>query len=285
MSAPQNVIALIFDFDDTLTDDSTTQLLEANGIDTRDFWGRRVAERVQDGWDNALAYLNAILEEALPGRPLENLTNKRLGELGATLPFYQGLPELFTDLQNICDEHRISRPAIEFFIVSGGLEAVVRGSSIARHFTGIWGSCFEEVDGRVARIRNAISFTEKTKYIYAINKGIENEVRRDPYAVNRAVAQENRRVPFGNMIYVGDGLTDVPCFSLIQNAGGSAFGVFDPQKKDSPKKAWEQLVAPHRVSTMNSPRYGAKDDLGSLLRAAVHQVCIKMDLRTQMPIS
>src|SRR6187455_75376 len=105
MSAPQNVIALIFDFDDTLTDDSTTRLLEANGIDTRDFWGRRVAERVQDGWDNALAYLNAILEEALPGRPLENLTNKRLGELGATLPFYQGLPELFTDLQNICDEH------------------------------------------------------------------------------------------------------------------------------------------------------------------------------------
>ena len=131
MSAPQNVVALIFDFDDTLTDDSTTRLLEEHGIDTREFWGRRVAERVQDGWDNALAYLNLILEEAIPGRPLENLTNERLEELGAGLPFYQGLPELFTDLQSICNEHRISRPAIEFYIVSGGLEAVVKGSSLA----------------------------------------------------------------------------------------------------------------------------------------------------------
>jgi len=87
------------------------------------------------------------------------------------------------------------------------------------------------------------------------------------------------------VIYVGDGLTDVPCFSLIQKAGGTAFGVFDPQKKGSPKKAWEQLVAPHRVSTMNSPRYGPTDDLGALLRAAVKQICIQMDLRTQMPIS
>ena len=74
--------------------------------------GRRVAERVQDGWDNALAYLNLILEETLPGRPLADLTNKKLEELGASLPFYQGLPELFGDLQNICNEHRISRPAI-----------------------------------------------------------------------------------------------------------------------------------------------------------------------------
>jgi phosphoserine phosphatase len=74
MSAPQNVVALIFDFDDTLTDDSTTRLLEAHGIDTRESCGRRVADRVQD---NALAYLNLILEETLPGRPLENLTNKK----------------------------------------------------------------------------------------------------------------------------------------------------------------------------------------------------------------
>jgi hypothetical protein len=239
---------------------------------------------VQDGWDNALAYLNLILEETADGRPLENLTNQKLSDLGRALTFYQGLPEIFTDLRGICEEHRISRPAIEFYIVSGGLEAVVKSSSIANHFSGIWGCCFEEVDGCVARIRNAISFTEKTKYIYAINKGIENEVRRDHYAVNRFVAADNRRIPFSNMIYVGDGLTDIPCFSLIQNAGGSAFGVFDPQKRDAPKKAWEQLVSPHRVATMNSPKYGEKDDLGSLLRAAVHQICLRMDLRTQMPI-
>jgi hypothetical protein len=92
---------------------------------------------------------------------------------------------LFTDLQSICNEHRISRPAIELYIASGGLEAVVRGSSLAKYFTGIWGCCFHEVDGRVGRIRNAISLTENTKYIYAINKGIENEVRRGRVAEMR----------------------------------------------------------------------------------------------------
>lgn len=286
MGAPQNVIALIFDFDDTLTDDSTTRLLEMHGVDIQDFWGRRVAELVADGWDNALAYLSLILDETGKGRPLENLTNSRLREIGQTLKFYTGLPQLFFDLQAITSEHPMSRPAIEFYCISGGLEEIIQGSSIARFFTGFWGCRFDEKDGRVHRIRNAISFTEKTKYVYAINKGIANIVRERQYAVNEDVAHENRRIPMNQMIYVGDGLTDVPCFSLIQKTGhGKAFGVFDPQKKGSPKKAWEKLVTPQRVATLNSPKFGEHDDLGALLRAAVRQICIGMDLRTQMPMT
>jgi phosphoserine phosphatase len=210
VSVPQNVIALIFDFDDTLTDDSTTRLVEMHGIDSMDFWSRRVAELVRDGWDNALAYLNLILDETAPGRPLENLTNRKLHELGAGLTFYNGLPQLFYDLQTIASEHRIARPAVEFYVISGGLEEVIKGSSIAKYFSGTWGSCFEESNGCVRRIRNAISFTGKTKYIYAINKGIADEVRRHQYAVNQMVRAEDRRIPMSNMIYVGDGLTDVP---------------------------------------------------------------------------
>jgi hypothetical protein len=236
MSAPQNVIALVFDFDDTLTDDSTTRLLEIYGIDARNFWTKLVAPLVNDGWDNALAYLNLILDEAAPGRPLESLTNARLREIGADLAIYNGLPQLFDDLQVITAEHRMTRPAVEFYIVSGGLEEVIKGSTIAKHFSGIWGCRFDEINGRIGRVRNAISFTEKTKYIYAINKGMHDDVRRDQYSVNRMVKPEDRRIPMSNMIYVGDGLTDVPCFSLIQNQGGTAFGVFDPQKQGSPKK-------------------------------------------------
>src|SRR5262245_17437853 len=156
VSVPQNVIALVFDFDDTLTDDSTTRLLEAHGIDARDFWGRRVAALVNEGWDNALAYLNIILDETASGRPLAGLSNAALQELGESLTFYDGLPQLFDDLRQIVNEHRISRPGIEFYIVSGGLEEVVKASSIAKHFTSIWGCCFDEVDGQVRRIRNAI---------------------------------------------------------------------------------------------------------------------------------
>src|SRR5438445_148958 len=83
------------------------------------------------------------------------------------------------------------------------------------------------------------------------------------------------------MIYVGDGLTDVPCFSLLEKQGGVGFGVFDPRKKDSPKKAWEKLVMPSRVKMIGAPSFRELDVLGSLLRTAVDSICTAMDLRTQ----
>ena len=85
------------------------------------------------------------------------------------------------------------------------------------------------------------------------------------------------------MIYVGDGLTDVPCFSLLEKHEGVAFGVFDPTKEGSPKVAFEKLVAPNRVKTMNAPKYGEMDELGALLRGAIRKMCIDIDLKTQSP--
>lgn len=83
------------------------------------------------------------------------------------------------------------------------------------------------------------------------------------------------------MIYIGDGFTDVPCFSMLDKFGGKGFGVFDPRKPGSSKKAWEKLMVPKRVTAMNSPRYGEDDDLGALLRAAVRTICVDMEVRTQ----
>jgi hypothetical protein len=134
-------------------------------------------------------------------------------------------------------------------------------------------------------VANIISFTEKTKYLFAINKGITyEESRKKPFAVNDFVAPENRRIPFENMIYIGDGLTDVPCFSLLDKAGGKGFGVFEPKKKGDPKKAWEQLVMPRRVTTLVPPQYGPEDALGSLLRVAVDSICTGIDLKTQQAV-
>jgi len=278
--APQNVIAVIFDFDDTLTDESTTKLLEAHGMDPREFWGIRQSELIRAGWDPAIAYLKLMLDETAEGKPLVGLSNKTLREFGAKLEFYQGIPELFDELHALAREHRSSNPVVEFYIVSSGLEEIIRGTKYAHYFTEIWGCRFSEEKGRISQIMNSVSFTEKTKFIYAINKGFL-DVRTNPYRVNEAVIQSDRRVPFQNMIYIGDGLTDVPCFSLLDHFGGKAFGVFDPRKQDSPKKAWEKLVVPKRVSTMNSPKYGKQDDLGALLRMAVQTVCTHLDLKTQ----
>jgi phosphoserine phosphatase len=282
MAAPQNVIAVVFDFDDTLTDDSTTKLLETHGIDPRDFWENRMRELTDAGWDAPLAYLKLILDQIGDGKPFGRLTNEKLREFGKSLEFYCGIPELFEDLRQLTKKHVASNPVVEYYIISGGIEEVIRGSTIAREFTGIWGCRFHEEDGFVRYVANAISFTEKTKYLFAINKGISDaDIRKRPFAVNEYRAQEDRRVPFENMIYIGDGLTDVPCFSLIGKSGGMPFGVFDPKKKGSPKKAWEQLVMPSRVKTVGAPEYREEDILGSLLRMAVETMCTNLDLRTQ----
>lgn len=281
MSMPQNVIAIVFDFDDTLTDDSTTKLLEKHGVDTADFWQNQMKQRTDEGWDAPLAYLTWILDNVGEGKRFGMLTNAQLRQFGATLEFYSGLPELFADLQAIAAEHPLTRPAVEFYIVSGGLEEVIRGS-IAKHFHGIWGCNFAEEGGCIRHVKNIITFTEKTKALFAINKGIsDQEIRKNPYTVNEFRAPENRRAPFQNMIYLGDGLTDVPCFSLLDKMRGKAFAVFDPRKKGSPKKAWENLVAPKRVASAHSPKFGREDDLGALLRAAVNAICVDLDLRSQ----
>jgi phosphoserine phosphatase len=278
MPAAQNVIAVIFDFDDTLTDDSTTRLLEQHHIDTSVFW-KQARELVEDGWNPTLAYIKLLLDNVGDGKPLGKLDNARLREFGGSLRFYQGIPRLFRDLRELVGKYPLSNPSVEFYVISGGLEEVIRGSQIAPCLKGIWGCRFAEDDGVIRFPMNVVSFTEKTKYLFEINKGFVDS-RTQAYRVNEYVRSEDRRVPFDNMIYVGDGLTDVPCFSLIEKSGGVPFGVFDPKRKGSPKKAFEQLVAPKRVKTMNAPRYRASDELGALLRAAVAQICSGMEIKT-----
>jgi phosphoserine phosphatase len=281
MSAPQNIIAVVFDFDDTLTDDSTTKLLAHHEIDTDDFWKVKIKALVDDGWDPTLGYLKLILDNVGPDKPLGNLSNKKLREFGAALPLYRGLPKLFSDLKKLTSHHPVSNPVIEFYIISGGIEEVIRGSKIANHVNGIWGCRFAETDGVISHIKNVITFTEKTRFLFEINKGIADPNRTNPYQVNQDVPASIRRIPLGNMIYVGDGLTDVPCFSLLNKAGGEGFGVFDPSRAGSPKKAWEQLAAPHRVTSLNAPKYGPRDELGALLRVAVQQMCMRLDVRAK----
>jgi phosphoserine phosphatase len=279
MTAPQNIIAVVFDFDDTLTNDSTTALIESVGIDAKDFWRVKAQALIEQHWDPTAAYLKLLLDHVGKGKAFGKLTNEQLRKFGNTLKFYEGLPDLFVALRASVGEHRSSSPGIEFYVISGGLEEIIRGSSIASHLAGIWGCQFAEEDGEIRYIKRMVTFTEKTKYLYYINKGIPDDA--GPYAVNENVEQADRRVPFANMIYVGDGLTDVPCFSLLKASGGTSFGVFDPTKPESPKKAWEKLVAPKRVTSMNAPHYGMTDDLGALLHVAVKYLCLRLDARTR----
>ena len=277
-----HVIAVVFDFDDTLAPDTTSRLLEQHGIDTDDFWKNRVPPLVEEGFDPALAWLKLLVDEVGPGKPLGELSNERLRELGAQIDdtYFPGIPDVFADLRASVEEVR--DVSIEFYVISGGLRQLLLGSQVVQdHFEGVYGSEFAEDDAGVIRyVKRCVTFTEKTRYLYEINKGISvDDSYANPFLVNKFVAEPDRRVRLDDMIYVGDGLTDIPCFSMLGAHGGTSFGVFDPGQQSKAKRAFLELLQPKRVMSIHAPRYGPNDDLGALLRAAVEEKVAAIKVR------
>lgn len=273
-------LAVIFDFDDTLMPDSTTAFLASRGIDTRRFWQHEIKDLVSLGYEPSLAYLNKILDFSGDGAPLGKVTNHDLVRFGEKLDseFFPGLNAMFKDLRAIA--RTVSADInVEYYIVSGGLQALIEGSGFVRkHFSAVYGCQFSEhaQTGEIQHIKRCVTFTEKTRYLFEINKGIRPEqVLQNQYMVNTDIPLKRRRVPFKNMIYVGDGLTDIPCFSLVQRMGGLSFGVFNPQEQASAKRALMEFLHTDRVISMHAPKYRKNDELGSLLRAAVSSIAAR----------
>ena len=232
----QDVIAIICDCDGTLCPDTSDRLVRELGIDSELFWKGRVNPLVEDGWDPPLAYLQRLLVEA--GESDNGpLTLEKLNSVGAGVEFYPGALDFVPRLRSLLAanaEYAEANVTIEWFIVSSGIEAVLMATPLATAANEVFGCAYDYDDeGRAVAVKRAVTFTEKTKFIYSINKGISGaELRHNPYRVNDAMGQADRRVPFRNMIYVGDGPSDIPCFSMIRYLGGKAVGVTPPDDSD-----------------------------------------------------
>lgn len=274
-------LALIFDFDDTLAPDSTTLLLKHHGLDAQKFWKQDAKALVEQGYDPAHAYLKLLLDNVGPGKPLGELTNQKLRDFGKQIEplFFPGLQQLFDDLRDFLKEFRDI--SIEFYIVSGGLQEIIEGCELVRkNFTAVYGCKLagDTETGTVKYIKRCITFTEKTRFLFEINKGIRPEdTRTNALLVNKDIPEAQRRVPFKNMIYAGDGLTDIPCFSLVKRFGGSPFGVFHADS-DSAKRALQEFLKTDRVIASYTPKYGPSDDLGMILRGAVQLRCGQIEI-------
>lgn len=283
MNGFASTLALIFDFDDTLTPDSTTALLEKHGINSKRFWTKDTKALIAKGYDPALAYLTLLVDSIGPTKPLGSLTNRDLRAFGARLPLYPGLQELVADLKR--EVKKFENVKVAFFIVSGGLREIIQGNRfIRRNFSGVYGCelAGDDEEGVLRHVKRCVTFTEKTRFLFEINKGLDpKRTRRNPYLVNRDVPEPNRTVPFKNMIYIGDGLTDIPCFSLVKRFGGTTFGVFNPGEEAKAKRALVEFLIPKRVISMHAPKYGRKNELGALIRAAVTTQCSRIKLERQ----
>ena len=228
----QNVIAIICDCDGTLCPDTTDLLVSELGLRPKEFW-HEVSELVENGWDPPLAYLNRLLALARSGE-IEPVTRDKLRRVAKAVQFYPGALEFVAALRERLHENMEFREVgvmIDWYIVSSGIEEILSATPLGDLAMDVFGCAFQyDAEGRAVAVKRAVSFTEKTKFVFAINKGISGEeLRRNPYRVNDAVPGEERRVPFQHMVYMGDGPSDIPCFAMIKYNKGHAVGVMPPE--------------------------------------------------------
>ena len=272
-------IALIFDFDDTLAPDSTSSFLESIGIDTKDFWKNKVEKLLKDDWDPIPAYLYKMVEESISGK---NITREKLISYGKKIQFHDGVKRFFGHIKNTF-EKKYPEVSIEYYLISSGIGEIIRNSEIAKNFTHIWASDFAYgPNGEITFPKKIVSFTDKTRYLFQVSKGIiGDKAFANPFDVNKKVSDDKLRIPFSNMIFTGDGYTDIPCFSMIRKNGGIPFGVYDKAHRDKFGRAWG-FIEEGRVSNLHSANFKKGSDLCNSIEMALESICQKIHLKKSM---
>ncbi len=273
----QNIIACIWDFDKTLSPGyMQAPIFEHYKVDAKTFW-KEVEQLPEVYKKNGLdlistdtLYLNHILTYARAG-VFKGLNNSRLRELGAKIELYNGLPQFFEEIKSFVSRHAHWQPhdiQVEHYIVSTGLRQMILGSEIAPYVDGVWGCEFVEdtpppdylqkdeksVSNKtriISQIAYALDNTTKTRAVFEINKGSNKIPEID---VNAMIPDADRRVPFQNMIYVADGPSDIPVFSLINRFGGRTFAVYQPESSKEFSQV-NRLQKQKRVQSFGEANY------------------------------
>ena len=271
MATLQNTIAIVFDYDQTLSPSYMQDdvVFPAFGINAEKFW-KRCADLVQsEGYDHELAYMKCILDYLSMDRP----TNEQLKQLGAKMKLYKGLPEMFEEFKlDLLEEHHLAAAIrVDHFVVSSGLKILIEGSRIRPYLREALGCEYaEDSQGRISFPKRVISHTQKTQYLFRINKGLL-DMSQD---VNDHMPDEIRPIPFRNMIYIGDGPTDVPCFAIMRKNGGNAIAVYNPDdpSRSSFKKCYDLSTHADRVRHIAPSDYRRGGHLRLLLEEMVREI-------------
>ncbi len=271
MSVPQNTIALVYDYDQTLSPSYMQDdvLFPKFGINPEQFWAKCNALVKNQSWDGELAYMKCLLDYLA----MDHVSNADLMDLGKGMSYYPGVEEVFQEITErfTGGEHESAGIKVEHYIVSSGLKALLDGCSLKDKVKAIYGCEFgEDEHGRISFPKRTISHTTKTQYLFRINKGMLNP----DDDVNDHMPPEARPIPFQNMIYVGDGPTDVPCFTVMKKNGGHAIAVYNPKDISgrSFRKCYQLCTHADRVKHIAPADYRKGSHLRLLLEEMVKEV-------------
>ena len=258
------IIAFLYDFDKTLctTDMQDYSFIPSLGYTPKEFW----AIANEFGWGNhmdaLLAYMYTMIDECRK----KNIRLERdyLVRCGNGIVLFPGVRDWFARINAFGAELGVE---VEHYVLSSGLKEIIEGSGIAHEFKEIYACEFlYGGDGLAMWPKLDVNFTNKTQFVYRINKGVLDVANdRD---LNASMPDDSKRIPFSNMIYVGDGLSDVPCMKMMRAYGGQAVAVY----QDSNRAAVENLLSGGRVDFIFPADYRE----GTILDATMKNILRKM---------
>ena len=253
-----NIIAIIWDFDKTLVDGYMQDpIFEEYGVQSKDFWDEvnelpeKYLREQEIEVNRDTIYLNHFLKYVREGK-FSGLSNEKLREFGKKLKFYPGVPEIFAATKKVVEDNEVYREfdiRVEHYIVSTGMAQIIKGSSVMEYVERVWGCELIEDENEagemvISEIGYTIDNTSKTRALFEINKGVH---KHEGVEVNTKIPEENRRVHFINMVYVADGPSDIPAFSVVNKNSGATFAIY-PQ---GDMKAMAQVEEMRKAGRVN----------------------------------
>ena len=265
-------MAIAYDFDGTLADGNMQehQFLPDIGMKPEAFWAEVKKMTKDHQADEVLVYMNLMLRKASnAGVPVRREDFKARGK---DIKLFDGVTDWF---DRITDYGKSKGVRVEHVLISSGNAEIFAGTPIASKFSHVYASKFIfDHNGVADWPALAVNYTTKTQYLFRINKGAHD--LSDNNAVNKFVPKAERHVPFENMIFIGDGSTDIPCFRLVKEQGGLSVAVYKARAKGAHGKGRaDGYLAEGRVHCVAPANYSESGELDKIVKAQIEAVAAR----------
>ncbi len=264
MAKDNSIIAIMYDFDKTLstTDMQNYSFIPALNMTPEEFWGSTSDFSEKEGVERILSYMYMMVYQSK--KKGIKLTREFLRECGKNIKYFPGVTTWFKRINEYAAKKGMK---VEHYLVSSGTKEIIEGCSIYNEFTEIYGCEFHyNENGEPDWPKHAINYTQKTQFFFRIAKGATNAT--DDAGVNQKT--KKLRIPYRNIIYLGDGMTDIPSMTLVKHNGGRSIAVYPESQSDKVKQIYED----NRCNFICSANYTSGSDLEKVIQLIIDSACV-----------
>ena len=263
-------IAIMYDFDKTLSPKDMQEygFIPSIGLEAKDFWQKADELANKNNMDRILSYMYLMIKEAkkkdIP------ITKSSFSELGKDVQLFEGVADWF---DRINDYGKTLGLNVTHYILSSGLIEIIEGTPIYDKFTSVYASEFHYNErGNADWPLRAVNYTTKTQFIFRISKGVLDVI--DDFNLNSRIDDKDRFIPYKNLIYIGDGITDVPCMKIVKERGGHAIAIY--QDKDS--FVARKLIDDERINFLCRADYSKGKDVERAVKLIFRKIYLNNEI-------